>query len=107
YMEPMCIHYPAHLIIQITLPPNSQMLVDVKSQINNAKDLIFEPYGRHISKFIFIPHALLNIQNHTSKVLLINAHNHSQTLSRNTRIGTLSRDATFSIFATTQHPVEH
>ncbi|CAF4747339.1 unnamed protein product, partial [Rotaria sp. Silwood2] len=78
YMEPMCIHYPAHLVNQITLPPNSQMFVHVKSQINNAKDLIFEPYGRHISKFIFIPHTLLNIQNHTSKVLLINAHNHSQ-----------------------------
>ncbi|CAF4597229.1 unnamed protein product, partial [Rotaria sp. Silwood2] len=106
YMEPICIHYPARLVNRITLPPNSQMFVDVKSQIYNATDLIFEPYGRHASKLIFIPHALLNIQNYRSKVLLINAHNHSQTLSRNTRIGTLSRDTTFSIFTTTQHPVE-
>ncbi|CAF3051325.1 unnamed protein product [Rotaria sp. Silwood2] len=106
YMEPMCTHYSARLANRITLSPNSQMFVDVKSQIYNATNLIFEPYGRHASKLIFIPHALLNIHNHTSKVLLINAQNHSQTLSRNTRIGTLSRDATFSIFTTTQHPVE-
>ena len=107
YMEPMGINYPAHLVNQITLPPNSQMLVDVKSQITNANNLIFEPYGRHLSKFIFIPNTLLNIQNNQSKVILINACNRPQTLSRNTRIGTISRDATFSIFTTTQHPVKH
>jgi hypothetical protein len=45
YVESMSINYLAHLVNQITLPPNSQMLVDVHSQIDNAKNLIFEPSG--------------------------------------------------------------
>jgi len=102
YTEPTSINYPALLVNQITLPPYSQTLVDVKSQLNNDNDLIFEPYGHHISKFIFIPHALLNMENNRTKVLLINAQNRQQTLSKNTRIGTISRNATFTIYTTIQ-----
>ncbi|CAF4296950.1 unnamed protein product, partial [Adineta steineri] len=57
------------------------------------------------SKFIFIPHTLLNVNNHQTKVLLINAQNRQQTLSKNTRIGTISYDTTFSI-CTTIHNLE-
>ena len=96
----MGINYPALLVNQITLPPYSQTLVDVTTQITNAKDLIFEPYGNHISKYIFTPHTLLNINDGKAKILLINGQNRQQTLSKNTRIGTISRDATFSIFTT-------
>ncbi|CAF1241976.1 unnamed protein product [Rotaria sordida] len=107
YVEPTCINYPALLIRQITLPPYSQQLVDIICQINNAHNLIFEPYERHISKFIFMPHTLLNINKNQAKVLLINAQNRQQTLSKNTRIGTISRDATYTIYATTQIPTKN
>jgi hypothetical protein len=106
-MESNCINYPALLVHQITLPPHSQTLVDITSQVNNADNLLFEPYSHHISKFIFIPHALLKINNNKAKVLLINAQDHQQTLSKNTRIGTLSRDATFTIYTTTQNQTEY
>jgi len=106
YTESTSINYPALLINQITLPPYSQTLVDIKSQVTNANYLIFEPYGRHISKSILIPHTLLNVKDNTAKVLLINAQDHQQTLSRNTRIGTISRNATFTIFTTTQNSVQ-
>ncbi|CAF1327080.1 unnamed protein product [Rotaria sordida] len=68
YVEPTCINYPALLIRQITLPPYSQQLVDIICQINNAHNLIFEPYERHISKFIFMPHTLLNINKNQAKI---------------------------------------
>ena len=106
YMEPNCFNYPALLVNQITLPPHSQTLVDITSPITNTNDLIFEPYERHISKLILIPHALLNINNNKAKVVLINAQNRPHTLPKNTRIGTISRDATFSIYTTIQNPTE-
>ncbi|CAF4787886.1 unnamed protein product, partial [Rotaria sp. Silwood2] len=88
YMEPNCINYPALLVHQISLPPHSQTLVDITCQVSNANNLIFEPYQRYISKLIFIPHTLLNINKNKAKILLINAQNHQRTLSKNTRIGT-------------------
>ncbi|CAF4115970.1 unnamed protein product, partial [Adineta steineri] len=90
YTEPLSINYPVQLANQITLPPHSQTLVDITSQVTNANNLMFEPDNRYISKFIFIPHTLLNVNNHQTKVLLINAQNRQQTLSKNTRIGTIS-----------------
>ncbi|CAF1520646.1 unnamed protein product, partial [Rotaria sordida] len=107
YVEPTSINYPALLVQQLTLPPYSQQLVDITCQVTNANNLIFEPYERHISKFIFIPHTLLNINGNHAKVLLINAQNRQQTLSKNTRIGTISRDATYTIYATTQIPTKN
>ena len=101
YTNPRCINYPALLLNEITLSPHSQTLVDITSQINNANNLVFEPNGNHHLKFIFIPHTLLNIHDNKAKVLMINAENRQQTLSKNTRIGTISRDATLSIYATT------
>ncbi|CAF3023874.1 unnamed protein product [Rotaria sp. Silwood2] len=84
YVEPIEINYPALLVNQITLPSYSQTLVDIACKVNDANDFIFEPYQRHISKFIFIPHTLLNITKHQAKVLLINAQDRQQILSRNT-----------------------
>ncbi|CAF4780676.1 unnamed protein product, partial [Rotaria sp. Silwood2] len=72
YVEPTYINYPALLIHQITLPPHSQTLVDITCQVNNANNLIFEPYERYISKFIFIPHTLLNVNKNKARILLIN-----------------------------------
>ncbi|CAM4771186.1 unnamed protein product [Rotaria magnacalcarata] len=68
YVEPSFINYPALLVHQITLPPHSQTLVDITCQVNNAHNIIFEPYAHLISKFIFIPHTLLNINNNQAKI---------------------------------------
>ncbi|CAF4955391.1 unnamed protein product, partial [Rotaria socialis] len=43
YTQPACINYPALLVHQITIPPYSQALVDITCQVNDAKNLIFEP----------------------------------------------------------------
>ncbi|CAM2726452.1 unnamed protein product [Rotaria socialis] len=103
YVEPTFINQPALLVNQITLPPYSQTLVDITCRIYNDKDLIFEPQLNHLSNCILIPHTLLNIRNHEAKVLMINANDRPQTLSKNTRIGTLSRHSTYSIYTTIQH----
>ncbi|CAF3398661.1 unnamed protein product [Rotaria sp. Silwood2] len=107
YVEPTSLNYPALLVHDITLPPYSQTLVDITCQIKQANNLIFEPYERHISTFIFMPHTLLNITENQAKVLLINAQNRRHTLSKNTRIGTISRDAAYTIYATTPIPTKH
>ena len=99
YLEPHRINYPALLLDQITLPPYSQILIDVVAQLSNGKNLLFEPHGNLHSKFIFIPHTLLNVQRNRTKVLVINAQHRQQTLSRNTRIGTISYDHSLSIHA--------
>ncbi|CAF4845989.1 unnamed protein product, partial [Rotaria sp. Silwood2] len=85
----------------------SQKLVDMTCQIKQANNHIFEPYKHHISTFIFMPYTLLNIYENQAKVLLINAQNQQQTLSKNTRIGTISLDATYTIYATTPIPTKH
>ncbi|CAF4406313.1 unnamed protein product [Rotaria sp. Silwood2] len=87
---------------QITRSLYSEKLLDNTCQITDANNLIFEPYERHISKFIFKPNTLQNINKNQAKVLLINAQNQQRTLSKNTRIGTMSHDATYTIYATTQ-----
>ena len=100
YIEPTAINYAALLVNQITLPPYSQTLVDVTCQIEHGQNLLLEPYGNHISKFIFMPYSLVDIKENETKVLLINAQDRQQTLSKHTRIGTFCRDATVSIFTT-------
>ena len=103
YVEPMPITYPALLVNQITLPSNSQTLVDITCRIQNGKGLIFEPKFNHLSKFIFIPNTLINVQNSRAKVLVINANNCPRTLSQNTQIGTLAYQSTYTIHAIIQN----
>ncbi|CAM4822735.1 unnamed protein product [Rotaria magnacalcarata] len=57
---------------------------------------------KYIPRLIFIPHTLLNINKHQAKVLLINAQDRQQILSRNTRLETISRETTYSVFTTTE-----
>ena len=97
YDEPPHINYPALLINHITIPPHSQRLVDVNTQITNEQNVLFEPYGRHISKLIFTPHSLSHITENKTIVLLINTHDRQQTLSQNTRIRTRCRNSTMTI----------
>ncbi|CAF3260642.1 unnamed protein product [Rotaria sp. Silwood2] len=98
---------PDQLVHQITLPPYSKTLVNITCSVKNDNNLIFEPHPCNISKFILIPHTLLNINNNQAKVLLINTQNQSQTLSKNTRIGTLSCHSTYTVYATTQNSVSN
>ena len=107
YIVPTHIDYPALLTREITLPPYSQTLVDITCQLNTANNLLFGPSNRYIAKFIFIPYTLLNINENKAKVLMINAQNRHQTFSKNTRIGTLSRGTTLSIFTTSQTTTKH
>lgn len=96
YLESCDIKYPALLLNEITLPPYSQIFVDVTTQIANATNLVFEPCGNFNSKLIFIPNLVLNVHQNKTKISLINAQNRQQTLSRNTRIGTIIYDRTLS-----------
>jgi len=107
-LEPRAINYPALLLEQITLPPYSQNLVEVISQLPNGQNLMFEPSGNFTSKFIFIPNTLFNVQQSKAKILLINAQNRQQTLSKNTRMGTISYDKTLFIHTiTTTSTIHH
>ncbi|CAF0845531.1 unnamed protein product [Adineta steineri] len=103
YVEPNDINYAATLVNQITLPPYSQTLVDINCQLKHGEDLIFEPHDNYISKSIFMPHTLVNIKDNQTKILLINAQNRQQILSKHTRIGTFSQHSTLSIFTTSTH----
>ena len=100
YTKPITLNYPALLTQQIILPPQSQTLVDIICQVNDVPNLIFEPHDKLIRKLIFIPHSLVNVTQNKTTVLVINAQKHQQTLSKHTRIGTLTREETLSIFTT-------
>ena len=98
----IAIHYHQHLHLEeVFRYTYSQTLVDIKSPINNDSDLIFAPHARHSSKFIFILHTLLNVKGNKTKLLLINACDRSQTLSKHTRIGTISRNEKFTTITPT------
>ncbi len=65
---------------------------------------MFEPFSRQIPELIFISHTLINLSKNKTVVVLINAQERPYILSKNTRIGTLSSDTTFSIYTTIQNP---
>ena len=92
YTEPSHVQYPAILANQITLPPRSQRLVDIKTQLANSINLIFEPSEHLSTKLVFIPHTLLNVSNNTTQILIMNAQDRERTLSKNTKLGTILQD---------------
>ena len=67
YITPTYLNYLALLIHEVIRRPNSQTLVGIICQIRNANNLTFEPYECYKSKFIFVPHALLNIKRNNQK----------------------------------------
>ncbi|CAF1281007.1 unnamed protein product, partial [Didymodactylos carnosus] len=93
-------NYPVLLVEQIVMPPSSERLTDVKVQLSNGEDLIFERTGNLHTKFIFIPNTLLNVTNNTAKLLIINAHNRQHTLSKNSRLGFVSTNQKLEICLT-------
>jgi hypothetical protein len=105
YTEPDHLRYPARLTSQVTLAPRSQVLIEVETQLENATNALFEPMRHHSSELTFIPHTLLNVSNHTTRVLVINAHDRQRTLSKHTKIGTITHETNPSeIITLTQQP---
>ncbi|CAF4706005.1 unnamed protein product, partial [Rotaria sp. Silwood2] len=86
FVKPPLLNYPASLINYITLPPFSEKIVEAKVQPNNITDVLFEPNPRLKNKALFTANALLNIENRTIKISIINAMNRQQTLSEGTKL---------------------
>jgi predicted aspartyl protease len=95
FIEPPDHTLPILLIDEITLPPYSEKCVDVKilSPIKNDTDVLFEPTLNLNSKQILLANALLKMKNNKTKIIIINANDHQRTLSRNTKLGTISYQA--------------
>jgi hypothetical protein len=76
----------------ITLSPYSEQLVDivVPSMRNHSNRVIFQPIVQLKSKALFAVNALVNVRYNRAKVCVINATDHSQTLPKHTRIGSIS-----------------
>ncbi|CAF4131799.1 unnamed protein product, partial [Rotaria sordida] len=91
FATPPLLNYPAILINYITLLPFSEKIVEAKVQPNNMTDVLFEPNPRLKNKALFTANALLNIENRTIKISIINATNRQQTLSEGTKLGIVTQ----------------
>ncbi|CAF4068596.1 unnamed protein product, partial [Rotaria sordida] len=91
FATPPLLNYPATLINYITLPPFSEKIVEAKVQPNNMTDVLFEANPRLKNKALFTANALLNIENRTIKISIINATNRQQTLSEGTKLGIVTQ----------------
>lgn len=100
YLTPNCLQYSALLASQVTIPANTQLLIDVTSQIPSAQDILFEPSSSYSSKFIFMPNTLLHISDYRTQILLINASDRARTFSKHTRLGTLFHDTNSLVLTT-------
>ncbi|CAF4560831.1 unnamed protein product, partial [Rotaria magnacalcarata] len=92
FIKPPDIHLPILLIDEITLPPYSEKLINVKaaSPIKNTIDVLFEPTHNLYSKQILLANAILKMENNTSHIMIINANDRQRTLSKNTKLGHIS-----------------
>ncbi|CAF4547918.1 unnamed protein product, partial [Rotaria magnacalcarata] len=92
FIKPPDIHLPILLIDEITLPPYSEKLINVKtaSPIKNTIDVLFEPAHNLYSKQILLANAILKMENNTSQIMIINANDRQRTLSKNTKLGHIS-----------------
>ncbi|CAF3346904.1 unnamed protein product, partial [Rotaria sp. Silwood2] len=91
FVKPPLLNYPATLINHITLPPFSEKIVEAQVQHKNMTDVLFEPNSRLNNKALFTANALLNIENRTIKISIINATNRQQTLSEGTKLGIVTQ----------------
>ncbi|CAF4938729.1 unnamed protein product [Rotaria sp. Silwood1] len=91
FVKPPLLNYPATLTNHITLPPFSEKIVEATVQPNNMTDVLFEPNPRLKNKALFTANALLNIENRTIKISIINATNRQQTLSEGTKLGIVTQ----------------
>ena len=83
-------HYNVLLINQLTIPPYSDRIVDVNIQIPDQSNVLFEPAMQLYRKSIFVPNAIVHVENHTTKLVIQNTNDHSYTIPRNTCLGIVS-----------------
>ncbi|CAF1398932.1 unnamed protein product [Didymodactylos carnosus] len=100
FIEQHEIFYPVLLINQTTIPPFSECIVEASVQMNNSNYAIFESTGNLDKKALFTANALLNINNNTTKVLIINANSRQFTLSKNTKLGRISNQVELTVCLT-------
>jgi hypothetical protein len=86
------LQHPVLLLNQITIYPYSEQMIDIKvpSMNNHANRVIFQPTANLKSKALFAVNAIVNIRNHQTKISIINATDHLQTLPKNSKIGSIS-----------------
>jgi hypothetical protein len=83
--------YPVFPIQRIRILPEQQMVVPIRTHIQNADTVIFTPSGNFVeSKHVLIPHALLKIENGLSWITIMNACEYPCYLNTNMMIGTIS-----------------
>ncbi|CAF2220347.1 unnamed protein product, partial [Rotaria magnacalcarata] len=92
FIKPPDIHLSILLIDEITLPPYSEKLNNVKtaSPIKGTIDVLFEPAHNLYSKQILLANAILKMENNTSQIMIINVNDRQRTLSKNTKLGHIS-----------------
>ncbi|CAF1099915.1 unnamed protein product, partial [Didymodactylos carnosus] len=100
FIEQHEIFYPVLLINQTTMPPFSECIVEASVQMNNSNYALFASTENLDKKGLFTANALLNINNNTTKVLIINANSRQFTLSKNTKLGRISNQVELTVCLT-------
>ncbi|CAF2136424.1 unnamed protein product [Rotaria magnacalcarata] len=92
FIEAPDLHLPILLTDEITLPPYSEKLINVKttSSMNGTTDVLFEPAQNLYSKQILLTNAILKMEDNKSPIMIINANDRQRTLSKNTKLGHIS-----------------
>ncbi|CAF4193297.1 unnamed protein product [Rotaria magnacalcarata] len=86
------LQHPVLLLSQVTISPYSEQMIDVTipSMWNRTKRVLFEPSNNFKRKSIFAVNALVYIKNNRTKPSVINATERSQTLPKNSKLGSIS-----------------
>ena len=92
FIEPPDLQLPVLLTDEITLPPYSEKLINVKtsSPVKKLPDAVFEPAPNLYSKQILLTNAIIKVINNRSQIMVINANDRQRTLSQNTKLGYIS-----------------
>jgi hypothetical protein len=92
FIKPPDLQLPVLLTDEIILPPYSEKYIDVKltSPTNNITEALFEPAPNLYSKRILLTNAILKVEDNRSQIMIINANDRQRTLSRNTKLGSIS-----------------
>ncbi|CAM4953748.1 unnamed protein product [Rotaria socialis] len=86
------LQHPVLLLSQVTISPYSKQMIDVTipSMRNRTKRVLFEPSNNFKQKSIFAVNALVYIKNNQTKLSVTNATERSQTLPKNSKLGSIS-----------------
>ena len=95
FIEPPDLQLPILLTDEITLPPYSEKLINVKtsSPVKKLPDALFESAPNLYSKQILLTNAIIKVINNRSQIMVINANDRQRTLSKNTKLGYISYQA--------------